>query len=140
VKIADPYFSPADLRWLQVIRTAKPSCEITVLTGRHSQPTPASGLDLEEVYVSAWRQMFDQSPPKAKIAIIGGDFSRQSPIHDRWLLTASAGLRFGTSLNSLGLTKDSEISELSIDDAERNLSQINQYLVSFFRETCKSLL
>jgi hypothetical protein len=128
VKITDPYFSPTDLGWLQLIREANPKCEITVLTSKHSQPTPSPGIDLEDVYLSTWRQMFDQRPPKVKIAVIGGENSRQSPIHDRWLLTPSTGLRVGTSLNSLGLTKDSEISELSIDDAERNLSQLDQYL------------
>jgi hypothetical protein len=128
VKIADPYFAPQDLEWLQLIRTSKPSCEITILTGRRNQPTPPPGDELEDLYVNTWRTMFDQNPPRAKIVIIGGERGKQSPIHDRWLVTSSAGLRLGTSLHSLGLTKDSEISEMSPDDAEEKLVQIDQYL------------
>lgn len=128
VKLADPYFSPSDLEWLQLIRAAKPNCEITVLTGRASQPSPAAGQELEDVYVNAWRQAFDQQPPRTKIAVIGTESGRQSPIHDRWLVTESAGLRLGTSLNSLGLAKESEISEMSAADAEQKLNTIDQYL------------
>jgi hypothetical protein len=124
VKIADPYFNLGDLEWLQLIRTSKPSCEITVLTGRKGQPAG----DLEDVYVGAWRKQFDQDPPNTRIAIIGQERGGQSPIHDRWIVCASAGLRLGTSLNSLGMTKDSEISEMSANDAEEKLSQIDQYL------------
>jgi hypothetical protein len=98
------------------------------MTGRRNQPAPAPGDELEDLYVNTWRTMFDQNPPRAKITIIGGERGKQSPIHDRWLVTSSAGLRLGTSFNSLGLTKDSEISEMSPDDAEGKLAQIDQYL------------
>ena len=38
------------------------------------------------------------------------------PIHDRWLLTAKAGLRLGASLNSLGVTRASEVTEIEGKD------------------------
>ena len=128
VVIHDPYFGPKDLEWLQVIRTAKTECEVTVMTSRRHQPTPPEGTDLADVYSMAWRRSFDQSPPKAEIAVIGGEVSKESPIHDRWLISGGSGLRFGTSLNSLGLTKDSEISELTQDDVDQKRAELLQYL------------
>jgi len=128
VRLHDPYFGPDDLSWLQVIRSACPACSICVLTSRRHQPSLSVGENLEDLYASAWRRSFDQSPPKAEIAVIGGESSRDSPIHDRWLVSGVGGLRFGTSLNSLGLTKGSEISEMSPDDTEQKNAEMEQYL------------
>jgi hypothetical protein len=126
--IHDPYFGPEDLDWVQMIRTAKADCGITIMTARRNQPTPPSGAELTDVYASAWRRLFDQRPPKTEIAVIGGETSKESPIHDRWLISGESGLRFGTSLNSLGRTKDSEISELTSEEVEQRRSQLLQYL------------
>jgi hypothetical protein len=127
--IHDPYFSPDDLHWLQLIRTARPASRITVMTARKNQPAPTSGEELEDVYCAAWRSAYDQQPPNAEIAIIGGELNIDSPIHDRWLVSGDSGLRFGTSLNSLGITKDSEISEMTLEDAEQKRIEIQQYLL-----------
>ncbi|HUP03209.1 MAG TPA: hypothetical protein VMU19_04435, partial [Bryobacteraceae bacterium] len=126
--ICDPYFGPDDLSWLQIIRSAKPECRIVVMTARKNQPTPGPGEDLEEVYANSWRRLYDQGAPNAEIAIIGGERTKDSPIHDRWAVSDGVGLRFGTSLRSLGLTKDSEIAEMSADDAAQKLADIDQYL------------
>lgn len=126
--IHDPYFGPEDLSWLQVIRTANSDCEITVMTARRHQPAPSGGSELADVYTAAWRGSFDQNPPKTEIAVIGGEVLKESPIHDRWLVSGAAGLRFGTSLNSLGLSKDSEISELTPEDVEQKRVELLQYL------------
>jgi hypothetical protein len=72
--------------------------------------------------------LYDQRPPKAEIAVIGGEKSKDSPIHDLWLVSGGAGLRFGTCLNSLGVTKDSEISEMSAADVEQKRNEMDQYL------------
>jgi hypothetical protein len=128
VLIHDPYFGPEDLHWLQVIRSAKPGCEITLMTARLHQPLPPAGEELDDVYSTAWRRAYDQQPPKVEIAVIGGEKSKESPIHDRWLVSSNAGLRFGTSLNSLGLTKDSEISAMTPEDAEQKRVELMQYL------------
>jgi hypothetical protein len=77
VLIHDPYFSPDDLHWVQLIRTAKAGCEITVMTARRHQPTPPHGEELQDVYSNAWRTSFDQSPPKTEIAVIGGETSKE---------------------------------------------------------------
>lgn len=128
VKIVDPYFGPDDLSWLQLIRTAKPGCSICVLTARKNQPIPSGGQELDDIYGTSWRRLYDQSPPKAEIAVIGCELTKDTPIHDRWIVTGPAGLRLGTSLHSLGTTKDSEISEMSPKDCEQKQAEIDQYL------------
>jgi hypothetical protein len=128
VKICDPYFGPGDLDWLQVIRSACPRCKICIMTARKNQPTPPEGEDLADLYASSWCRLYDQGAPDTEIAIIGGERTKDSPIHDRWIVSDGAGLRLGTSLNSLGVTKDSEISEMSAPDAAQKLFEIDQYL------------
>lgn len=128
VKLHDPYFSVEDLHWLQVMRAVNPSVVITVMTSRRHQPPVSPGNELEDLYAEAWRSLYDQSPPKTEIAVIGGEKSKDSPIHDRWLVTGTAGLRLGTSLNSLGITKDAEISEMSTSDVEQKRNEMDQYI------------
>ncbi len=128
VIIQDPYFQPEDLEWIQRIRTAKRDCAITVVTARVNQPTPGSGEELEDLYAAAWQRKYDQAPPKAEIAVIGGEKTKKSPLHDRWILTDGSGLRLGTSLNSLGVTKDSEISEMSPEQTDQKKREISAYL------------
>jgi hypothetical protein len=78
--------------------------------------------------------MYDQIPPKAEIAVIGGEKRGMSPIHDRWLISGKAGLRFGTSFNSLGLSRESDISELSSADVEERRLSMEKYLNRELRE------
>ena len=98
------------------------------MTARKNQPSPAPGEDLEDIYSNRWRRDYDQIPPEAEIGIIGGERTKDSPVHDRWIVSEGVGLRLGTSLNSLGISKDSEISEMSAEDAAQKLSEIDQYL------------
>ena len=125
--IADPYFTPSELDWLQVIRSVKPECVISILTARAHQPKAPPGEELADVYTEAWRLKYDQAIPKTSIAVIGGEKTRQSPIHDRWIICRTGGLRLGTSLNSLGITKESEISEMTGEDAQDKLLEIQKY-------------
>jgi hypothetical protein len=101
---------------------------ITVMTSRRHQPSVPSGSELQDVYLEAWRRLYDQLPPRTQIAIIGGERSKESPIHDRWLLSGGAGLRFGSSFNSLGITKESEISEIAAEDVRQKEIELDQYL------------
>jgi hypothetical protein len=128
VLIHDPYFGPQDLEWVQRVRTARRDCTITIVTAKCKQPTPPAGEELEDLYAAAWRRHYDQIPPKTEIAVIGGEKTKTSPLHDRWILTSESGLRLGTSLNSLGLTKDSEISEMSAEQTEQKQREIGAYL------------
>jgi len=58
----------------------------------------------------------------------------QLPVHDRWWLTPGYGLRFGTSFNGLGHSRDSEISLLSPEEAEIFEQEVDQYLLRKKRE------
>jgi hypothetical protein len=60
--------------------------------------------------------------------IVGTQTKHDSPIHDRWWLTQGGGLRIGTSLNSLGRSKSSEISTLQPEAAANLEEEVNQYL------------
>lgn len=124
--ICDAYFGPEDLQLLQLLQSEKPDCRVHIVTSRrHNEKLRPS---LEEAFRAQWKQMFDQDPPDTKIIIAGNDFDGDLPIHDRWWLTKGGGIRVGTSYNSLGLKKDSEISVLSTEEAERCEEDVNQYL------------
>jgi hypothetical protein len=129
LKFHDPYFGPGDLMWVQSVRSAKPNCSLTIITSKRHQPALQNGEELDEIYANAWRRQFDQAPPKVEIVVIGGEKSKDSPIHDRWLVTRDSGLRFGGSLNSLGVTKTTDISEMTPEEVEQKSLELEQYLV-----------
>ncbi len=56
--------------------------------------------------------------------------SGELPIHDRWWITRGGGLRLGTSLNSMGISKDSDISEMTAQEAGEHELGVDQYLTS----------
>ena len=121
--ICDQYFRPTDLELLMLIQSAVPDIEITVLTSRHCQQ---SGL-LSESYRSGWKTISDQTPPKAEIVVVGLETSGKSPIHDRSILSEASGIMLGTSWNSLGISQDSTMRELS----ERELFGMSQHVEKF---------
>ena len=59
--------------------------------------------------------------------------SEKSPIHDRWILSKSAGLRVGTSLNSIGKGM-TEISAMDSNELERVQHDVERYLTRSIRE------
>lgn len=124
----DPYFTLDDLNWLQMLRSARPDCKITIITSKKAQPRPVDGEELSDLYGDAWRKAYDQQPPHAEIAVIGCGKVGISPIHDRWLVSGTTGLRFGTSVNALGSTRDSEISEMTPEDAAQCALRMKAYL------------
>ncbi|MES2501795.1 MAG: hypothetical protein V4545_04250 [Pseudomonadota bacterium] len=52
-------------------------------------------------------------PPTTNIHIVGNGSQGTHPIHDRWIITNDSGLRLGSSVNSIGYLRISEISEMS---------------------------
>jgi len=126
LKICDAYFGPEDLELLQLVWSSKPGCRVQILTSRwHNkdlQPT------IEDAFRSHWNASFSHAAPDTTIVVAGTDVRGQLPIHDRWWLIKDGGLRIGTSYNSLGLNRDSEISQLTKEDAQRREMQVDQYL------------
>ncbi len=127
LKICDPYFGPEDLEILKILREVNPNCEVYILCSRRNQEKTSTTLD--EAYQAYWNLHFSGSnPPKTEVVIIGTKSTGDFPIHDRWWLTNRGGLRLGTSFNSLGLSKTSEISIFSIENATKCELEVDQYL------------
>lgn len=125
--VCDPYFSTKDIELLRICLGAAPTSAVRVL---------ASKSELEKVhemssdaFLNAWRQQCDQDPPDAEIiAVAYADEKAKHVIHDRWLITGDSGLRLGTSFNSLGENKLSEISVIEPSRVRDLLDQLNQYV------------
>ena len=130
--ISDNYFGPEDLDVLQLLQSVKPSCRVQILTSKiHNEKLQPS---VEDAFRLKWTQMFEQAPPDTTIIIVSAEPNGDFPIHDRWWLTKGAGLRVGTSYNSLGGKKLSEISIFSAEEAESCENDVNQYLHRTKRE------
>ena len=75
-----------------------------------------------------------QNPPDTDVIMVDTASGGDLPIHDRWLLTKASGLRLGTSLNSLGISKTSEISLLSAAESLNCMAEANEYISRKKRE------
>jgi hypothetical protein len=133
--ICDPFFGPGDLEAMKLILEVKPGTKVRVLTSAKHQMQEGVAQPYQESYISYWRtRISDQDPPDTEIVIVGTQTSRDSPIHDRWWLTRAAGLRMGTSFGSLGVGKDSELSEISPDSVPSYEANVNRYIQRETRE------
>jgi len=128
LKICDPYFGVEDLEILQILSSISPKCTIKILTSKKHQHQDNLSQPWDEAYRSHWRHISAQNPPETEVIIVGLESSGELPIHDRWWITQNSGLSFGTSFNSLGINKTSEISILSLEESKLNENEINQYI------------
>lgn len=129
LKVCDPYFGPADLRLLQLIRSALPNCRVEVLTSRAHQESSRVSPPYDHVYREHWRRsVSDEATPGVDIVIVGAERDGRLPIHDRWYVTGDAGLRIGTSVGGLGARRLSEISVMTEAEAREREVEIDQYL------------
>lgn len=127
IKFCDSYFSTQDISFLRLCLAQAPECKVFVIA---SKPHLLSKSELtEEAFIKAWRAQSEQNPPETEIiALAYADNPSKHVLHDRWLLTANAGLRLGTSFNSLGEERLSEISEMDSTQVIAIEQQINKYL------------
>ncbi|WP_296223699.1 hypothetical protein [Ralstonia sp. UBA689] len=123
----DPYFSTKDISFLRLCLANAPECRIKIIA---SKPQLIKQNELsEEPFLREWRAQSDQSPPETEIiAPAYVENPEKHVIHDRWLLTKGAGLRIGTSFNSLGDGKLSEISEIDPGRVSDIAAQLDQYI------------
>jgi len=128
LKICDPYFGIEDLEILQILLSISPNCTVKILTSRKQQYQDNLSQPWDEAYRSHWRHISDQNPPETEVIIVGFESSGELPIHDRWWITQNSGLSFGTSFNSLGINKTSEVLILSIEESKLRENEINQYI------------
>lgn len=122
----DAYFSTKDIQLLRVCLAQAPECKVYVIA---SKPHLLQAHELgEEPFVQAWREQSDQDPPETEIiAPAFVDVPNRHVIHDRWLLTKSAGLRLGTSFNSLGMDRLTEVSEMEAGQVRVLHEQMEKY-------------
>ena len=129
VKICDPYFGPNDVGVLRIISAECPGISVKVVTGhqKHGDKDIADG----KLYRSAWARISDELPPETEILVVTKERDGTAPMHDRWILTPSAGLRVGTSWDSIG---DGKVSELSQMD-ESSSASCEKTIDSFLNRT-----
>lgn len=118
ILISDPFFGLEELQLIKTLRDANQEIAIHVVTSRKHQNDTLVDQPWEESYQSYWRlRVADIDPGDVKISVVGRESTGEHPIHDRWCLCEGSGLRIGTSFNSIGILKCSEISRISEADA-----------------------
>jgi hypothetical protein len=121
----DSYFSTKDIPLLRLCLAQAPHSVLKIIASKSE--LSKNGELGEEPFVKAWREQSDQAPPETEVVAAGyADHPGKSVVHDRWLVSGDAGLRLGTSFNSLGQGKLSEISVVDpgrVQDLRRQLSQ-----------------
>lgn len=131
IKICDPFFGPDELEVLNLILVSSPGLKVYILSSKKWQDQIKVPSPWEDAYRNQWRiKLSDQNPPSTRIIIVGLRSSGELPIHDRWWITRGGGLRLGTSLNSMGISKDSDISEMTAQEAGEHEVGVDQYLTS----------
>jgi len=127
--ISDPYFAPSDIDFVRVLSEAAPKSKFSVLTSREHMKK--NRIDApEEAFLDAWQDRFDIEPPLVDFAVVGFGPSGRHPIHDRWIVAKGAGMRLGSSINAIGLTRISEISNIESEDANAKLADLEVYFSS----------
>lgn len=132
-KVADPYFRDTDLELLKIVRQYNPNCVVRILASIKHQTTEKN-VSFEECYREKWLEISGETPPETEIVLVGTQSQKDSPIHDRWWITENAGLKLGTSFNSIGTSKISEISIMSKEEAVSKEAEIDAYLYRTIRE------
>lgn len=127
VTIADPYFGPNELRILQTIRNLSTNTSICILTSRKFLELERIQQPWSDTFIHSWHLISDALPPVTHIIVAAVEPDNTSPIHDRWIVTEKGGIRLGTSLNTLGITKISEASLLSKSEALARYEEIAKF-------------
>lgn len=125
VRLCDPYFDAEQLWILQAIPT---DVAVSIITTGHKFGIKAGTAPTREMQKrdkeristemsSAWSSISKQSPPPTFVVIHDSVYGAQDEFHDRYIITANAGLSLGTSLNGFG-NKEFFITVLATQDAE----------------------
>lgn len=121
VILCDPYFGAGEVDFVATFGSeAGPEAKLIVITSRTT-----TKFDVEK-FNAAWRRKYDQDPPNVEVIVASGE-GGEDVLHDRWLVSDSGGLRLGTSINSIGRGKLSEISVLEPGRDGEILAQLCLY-------------
>jgi|GEM_PF-3904982 len=113
IRISDPYFGPSEVELIKSIAEIAPNAKIEILTSKENIKKQCNGELPEEAFNDAWVAKYDVPPPNTVIHVIGFAPYGKHPVHDRWILSENTGIRLGSSMNSLGLLRVSEISDMN---------------------------
>ncbi len=128
--IIDPFFDENDLEVLKIFKEIKPQAEIVILTSKGNGINSHDNND--DIYQKKWNDISTEQPPVTRIEVVWLDTQdKKSPIHDRWWITSNldTGLSMGTSFNSIGVSKESQINRLSDDSLQTVSTIIRDYLI-----------
>jgi len=130
ILISDPFFGAEELELIKLISEIRPDIQIKVLTSfKHQETYMPKGEEIEEYFENYWKQnISDIEPPECEIVLVAGKKTNEPPIHDRWLISVKDGIRLGTSYNSLGITKISEISHFTCEEIIERKELVEEYL------------
>ncbi len=127
--IADAYFGKEDLEILKLVKQANINLDVDILGSKDGS------LDnCETIYKQYWKKISDEDPPFVNVTFCRTN-NNSYPFHDRWIITKNGGLRLGTSINSLGISRESEISVMKPNDALKIREQtLNEFITRRKRE------
>lgn len=131
IYIVDPYFSELDMPFINDISNWSYGTKISVLTSSESK-----GEFSNDQYITSWNEISSENPPSV-FFVKATNHHKQTPFHDRWILLydKGIGIRLGTSINSIGGHKVSDISLMhSADVMERYDNVVVPLLVQRVRE------
>jgi hypothetical protein len=126
IVLCDPYFSQDDLEFLQLVLAERAGARVMILTSQKVYEQKKKSFTSDS-FSAEWLANMDQDAPETEIVAIKGGSGNGILVHDRWLLAANGGLRFGTSFGSLGAQKLSEISVLDASEARTVRDELQQY-------------
>ncbi|PKN35610.1 MAG: hypothetical protein CVU61_01960 [Deltaproteobacteria bacterium HGW-Deltaproteobacteria-19] len=127
IKITDPYFGLDELEIVKLIRSQNSTVPIYIVTSRKHQQDAHVPQPWDDAYQSHWRMAIsDSDPGEVTLIMVGRGSLGQHPIHDRWWLSENGGVRIGTSLNSIGCGRISEVSPISETDAHALMVEVDQ--------------
>lgn len=107
---ADPFFESKDIEFAKLIKQAgKDNIMLNILSHKY--------IEKEEIE-KEWKRISVENIPYINITFCNIVNESKCPFHDRWIITKNGGLRIGTSFNSLGISRDSEISIISAIESD----------------------
>jgi hypothetical protein len=124
---ADPFFTHKDIEFLRLVLSEKPELNVIIITSKKMFNELHVTFD-KQLFQQAWKAVIDQDPPVTEVVAVTRAGFGDSLIHDRWIISNGEGLRIGTSFNSLGVAKLSEISHLTTEEVNEVSAEMGKFI------------
>lgn len=133
IRISDPYFGIREMDIVYSMFKEAPTASFRIATSRETV-RKYNFSSVEDSFLSAWQDLSDIDPPNITIAIVGFGTDGRHPIHDRWIVSDKSGWRLGSSINSLGISRISDLSPISFSDSKDKANEIDKIFFNPARE------